>query len=121
MKIKEIAFVCYAIEDIAKARHFYEDILGLTPGSKWEGEDSFFIEYEIGPHTLALGKGADNFKIGVGGATVALEVENFEEAIKKLKDNNVTFLLEGTETPVCHMALVKDPDGNQIMIHQRKG
>ncbi len=41
MKIKEIAFVCYEIDNVSAARNFYEKILGLAPGKFWEGEDSF--------------------------------------------------------------------------------
>ena len=120
MKPSQIAFVAYAVDDIPKAREFYEKVLNLTPGNVWEGEDSAFIEYEMGEHTLAIGKGAPNFKPGTTGATVALEVENFDEAMKKLKDNNVKFLMDGHETGVCFMALIQDPAGNQIMIHKRK-
>jgi predicted enzyme related to lactoylglutathione lyase len=28
--------------------------------------------------------------------------------------------MEPIETPVCFMAVVADPDGNQILIHHRK-
>ena len=120
MKVKEIAFVAYAVEDVKRARDFYEGVLGLVPGSVWDGETTAFIEYYMGEHTLAIGKGAPNFKPGLTGATVALEVEDIEDAIKNLKDKNVPFLMEPYESSSCKMALVQDPDGNQIMIHQRK-
>lgn len=120
MKISEIAFVCYGVNDLKKARHFYEDILGLKPGSVWEGDGSGFIEYEIGPHTLAIGQGSENFKPGKLGGTVALEVDDIDEAVQKLKDNKIKFLMEKLESPVCFMMLVEDYDGNQIMIHKRK-
>lgn len=120
MKIKEIAFVAYAMTDVKRSRDFYERILGLVPGNVWEGEDSAFIEYEIGPHTLAIGKGSDNFKTGTTGATAALEVEDFDQAVAELKKEGVKFSLKPLESPVCWMALINDPDGNQIMIHKRK-
>jgi predicted enzyme related to lactoylglutathione lyase len=120
MKITEIAFVCYPMDDIKRARGFYEGILGLVPGSVSEGEGYAFIEYYMGEHTLAIGKGAPNFKTGRTGGTVALEVDNFDEAIKKLKDNKVEFLMDCHDSPVCKMALVVDTEGNQIMIHKRK-
>ncbi len=118
--IKEIAFVTYAVVDVPKARNFYENVLGLKASSVWEGEGMAFVEYEIGPHTLAIGKGAENFKVGMTGATVALEVDDFDAMIKKLKDHKVKFILEPHETGGCHMSIVNDPDGNQIMIHKRK-
>ena len=118
--IKEIAFVTYAVDNVKAARNFYEKVLELKPSSVWEGDGMLFVEYEIGPHTLAIGKGAENFKIGTNGATVALEVDDFDKTIKKLKAKKIKFIMKPTDTGGCHMALINDPDGNQIMIHKRK-
>ena len=49
-----IAFV--PTTDSAKARAFYEGVLGLTPATSINIPDGFRLEYEIGPHTLAIGK-----------------------------------------------------------------
>jgi len=32
----------------------------------------------------------------------------------------VKFRMEPMPTPVCHMAMIFDPDGNSICIHKRK-
>jgi hypothetical protein len=37
-----------------------------------------------------------------------------------LKEKGVAFDLEVTETPVCHLAVVLDPDGSKVLIHKRK-
>ena len=50
----------------------------------------------------------------------ALEVEDFDEAIKYLKDRKVPFTTEPFESPCCHMAIIRDPDGNNIVIHKLK-
>jgi predicted enzyme related to lactoylglutathione lyase len=120
MKVKEFAYTAYAVVDVPKARAFYENVLGLKAGSVWESPEMAFIEYEIGPHTLAIGKGAPNFKPGTSGATVALEVDDFDASIKELESNNVVFIMKPQDVGPCNMALIKDPDGNQIMIHKRK-
>jgi predicted enzyme related to lactoylglutathione lyase len=120
MKPLEIAFVCYAVTDLKRARGFYEKVLNLKPGSVWEGENMGFVEYELGPHTLAIGSGSEHFKPGTQGATAALEVADFHEAVASLKGANVKIVMEPHESPVCFMALIQDPDGNQIMIHKRK-
>ncbi len=78
------------------------------------------VEYDIGPGTLAIGAGADSFRVGDGGATAALELADFQDTMRELKAKECEFLLEPTETPVCHMAMIADPDGNKIMLHQRK-
>jgi predicted enzyme related to lactoylglutathione lyase len=121
MKATNIAFACYPVTSLKRAQAFYEGVLGLKATSTWvQNDKSGMIEYDIGPTTLAIGAGADSFKVGEGGASVALEVSNFQETVKELKAKECKFILESYETPVCHMAIVADPDGNKIMIHQRK-
>jgi predicted enzyme related to lactoylglutathione lyase len=121
MKFKEFSFVAYAVDDVAKARAFYEGILGLKPASVFENVSSAFIEYAVGTDTLAIGKGAPNFKPGKTGATVALELDgDFDAGLAELKEKKAKFLMEKYDGPVCTMVLLEDPDGNQIMIHRRK-
>jgi predicted enzyme related to lactoylglutathione lyase len=121
MKTVNIAFACYPVTRIGRARKFYEKVLGLKATSVWVKNDRFgFVEYDIGPTTLAIGAGSDSFKVGKGGAGVAIEVANFDKAVKELKGKGCKFLVEPTDTPICHMAAVTDPDGNKILIHRRK-
>jgi predicted enzyme related to lactoylglutathione lyase len=122
MKIKEISFSAYSVTDVKRARAFYEGILGLKPASVFDQDGMAFIEYWIGPDedVLVIGAGADQFKPGKTGATVALEVEDFEKAIEDLRIAKVKFLMEPMETSACHMAMIEDPDANQLMIHRRK-
>ncbi|MCP5522681.1 MAG: VOC family protein, partial [Verrucomicrobiales bacterium] len=54
------------------------------------------------------------------GCSVALEVEDFDQAIAELRAATVEFNFGPLETPVCHMAFVRDPDGNPVGIHRRK-
>ncbi len=122
MKFKEFSFVSYPITDVKKSRAFYEGVLGLKATSIFEGDGYAFIEYEIGHDTLAIGMGAPNFKPGKTGATVALELDgDFDEAIKGLRAKKAKFLMDKYDGKVCTMILIEDPDGNQIMIHRRKG
>ncbi|MDB5204174.1 MAG: putative Lactoylglutathione lyase [Candidatus Taylorbacteria bacterium] len=121
LEINEIAFVSYSVTDVPKAKHFYEDILGLKPTSIFgDGVDFAFIEYEIGTHTLAIGKGATDFVPGKAGAVAAFEVEDFDEAVKVLKENSILFVNEPADYPTCNMVTIEDPDGNRVMIHRRK-
>jgi predicted enzyme related to lactoylglutathione lyase len=124
MKITEIAFTAYAVTDVKRARAFYEGVLGLKPASVMEkGNEYAFIEYWIGDkdeHCLVIGAGAPQFRPGKSGATAALEVADFDAAVKKLKSAKIPFLMEPYDGPSCSMVLIGDPDGNQIMIHRRK-
>ena len=40
--------------------------------------------------------------------------------IKKLRNNDVKFINEPSETPICWNVMITDPDGSKIMIHKRK-
>jgi len=51
---------------------------------------------------------------------VALEVEEFDAAVRRLREHGVKFLAEPHETPVCHLVTIADPDGNLLIIHKRK-
>jgi predicted enzyme related to lactoylglutathione lyase len=116
IKVNEIAFCCYAVTDMARARKFYEEALGLKAALVVEGK---WVEYEMGPHTLALGS-ADGWKPSPDGCSVALEVEDFDAAVAHLRAHNVKFRIDPMPTPVCQMAMIFDPDGNSICIHKRK-
>jgi catechol 2,3-dioxygenase-like lactoylglutathione lyase family enzyme len=122
MKIIDVAFTCYAVSSIKKSRAFYEGVLGMTATKTYvdEAKDQGMVEYDLGPATFAIGCGSPLFKPGGRGVCSALEVEDFDAAVKHLKEKKVTFTLEPKETPVCRMALIADPDGNPVMIHRRK-
>ena len=117
LKVIELAFCCYAVTDIKIARDFYEGVLGLQPTTVIEGK---WVEYEFGPYALAIGCAPGFFKPSPDGCSVALEVENFDDAIAHLKQHSVKFRIEPMPTPVCQMAMVFDPDGNTLCIHKRK-
>jgi len=119
LKVTEIAFSCYAVADMARARKFYEEVLGFKPTKVIDAEFGKWTEYEFGPHCLALGSASD-FKPNPDGCSVALEVENFDDAVAQLKEHNVKFRIEPMATPVCQMTMIYDPDGNTICIHKRK-
>ncbi len=120
IKIIEIAFSTYPVTDIPRSRAFYEDLLGLKPTmDSGDGEHGQWIEYDIGSGTLGIGKHPE-FKPSSDGCMVGLEVENFDEAVSELKAAGTPFAMEPLESPVCHMAIVSDPDGNPVLIHKRK-
>jgi predicted enzyme related to lactoylglutathione lyase len=119
VKVKKIGFVGIPVTDIKRARAFYEGVLGLEVSEEMMGGN--WIEYAAGPDTLAItNAGGDNWKPSDQGTAVALEVEDFETAIQKLKVAVIRFAVEPFESPVCHMAVVQDPDGNKVAIHKLK-
>jgi predicted enzyme related to lactoylglutathione lyase len=118
MKIKAIGFVGIPVTDIKRARGFYEGVLGLKVSEEMMGGK--WIEYAVGEDTLAIANVGEHWTPSDQGTGTALEVENFDDAIKRLQDRQVPFAAEPFETPCCHMAVVQDPDGNKLMIHKLK-
>jgi predicted enzyme related to lactoylglutathione lyase len=118
MKITGLAFVGTPVTDMKRARAFYEGVLSLKiseemMGGKW-------VEYQLGNNTLAIASVGEQWRPSDQGTGAALEVDNFEEAIQQLKDRHVPFAVEPYESPCCHMAIIQDPDGNNIVIHKLK-
>ena len=120
LKVSEIAFSCYPVTDMTRARKFYEGVLGLKPtmvhGNPGEMQ---WTEYDIANGTLSLGAGAPDWKPTATGCSVGLEVEDFDAAIAHLKANDVKFKMEPFPTPVCQMAFIFDTEGNTVGIHKR--
>jgi predicted enzyme related to lactoylglutathione lyase len=118
MKINSIAFVGVPVTDLKRARSFYEDVLGLKVSDEMMGGK--WIEYSLGNNTLAIANVGEQWTPSDQGTGAALEVEDFDEAIRRLKDRHVRFAAEPFETPCCHMAVIQDPDGNKLIIHKLK-
>jgi catechol 2,3-dioxygenase-like lactoylglutathione lyase family enzyme len=116
---KEIAFVAYPVTDIPRARKFYEGVLGLKPNAPLKSEDQSFIEYDLGPGTLAIGC-SPMWKPSQDGASAALEVEDFDAAVATLKEHKVEPFMGPHDGPICRMVVVRDPDGNKVTLHHRK-
>jgi predicted enzyme related to lactoylglutathione lyase len=118
MKATNIAFTGIPVTDMKRARAFYEGALGLQLAGEFA--EGIWVEYALGDDTIAIGSVGEQWKPSPDGTSVAIEVDDFEAAIKDLKAANVTFAAEGIESPVCWMAVVQDPDGNKIIIHKLK-
>lgn len=120
IRITEIAFTCYPVTDMARARKFYEGVLGLKPTyHAGEAGGMEWVEYDIASGTLSLGAGVPDWHPRSDGCSAGLEVEDFDAAITHLKAQGVRFKMEPFPTPVCHMAFILDPDGSTICIHKR--
>ena len=118
LRVLEFAFTGYPVTDVARARAFYEGVLGLKTGAVWEGDGRAWIEYDAGGHTLAITTSSDQWKPG-GGPAIALEVAAFDEAVAALRRHGVRFIVEPTQSPMCRLAVILDPDGNAFAIHKR--
>ncbi len=116
-KITSLAFIAVPVKDIKVARHFYEEILGLKMSHSFMEE---WIEYNLGDTALAITKADAEHPTPIRGATVAFEVVDISAFIRQLKTAGVPITQEIMDTPVCRIAIIQDPDGNPLMLHEKK-
>jgi len=116
MQVEHVDFVSVLTQDIARAKHFYADVLGLE--IETEGESD--MEFRLGQVTLDV---FDPSSIGQPFATspagIALRVADVDNVRSELEAKGVVFDGETIETSVCRQAWFKDPDGNALMLHRR--
>ena len=121
MKVTAFAYTCYPVTDLARARAFYEQLLGLKPASVMEQDGRGWIEYELGDGCLAIANGfGDDWKPGATGGAMVLEIADLPAAVAEMKAAGTKFKFEPMEFPPCHLAVAYDPDGNQVGLHQKK-
>jgi predicted enzyme related to lactoylglutathione lyase len=91
----------------------------LKPNAPLESEHPHWIECGIGSGTLGIGA-SPQWLPSQDGASVALEVEDFDAAVTSPREHNVPIIAGPMEMPTCHMATVRDPDRNKLTLHRRK-
>ena len=117
IQVNEVAFVFHPVTDIPRARKFYEEFLGLKTGIQVEfGPGQWWIEFDIAGQALAI----SNAMPSAPSASLTLEVANLDASLAAARAAGVTIAFDVMEFPPCRMFAVKDPDGNQIGLHQRK-
>jgi predicted enzyme related to lactoylglutathione lyase len=115
----KVAFTMYPVRDMARARAFYEETLGLGPSRN--GATSPWVEFDLpGGGCLAITTVTDQEPSAKAGGTIAFEVDDLAALVAELKARGVTFPADDIESPVCRMAVCLDPDGNSIILHKLK-
>ncbi len=123
MRVRGVDFVGIAVSDMAAAREFYGDALGLHPVGEF-GEN--WAEYDAGNVTLSLilaDEQAIRRRLEAGpdaAIGVAVAVPDVAAAVAELREKGVPVAVDPTEFPPCFMATVQDPSGNWVWLHQRK-
>ncbi|HEY5810287.1 MAG TPA: VOC family protein [Povalibacter sp.] len=116
---RKVAFTMYPIRDVARARAFYEETLGLKHGSMGNQGEQYWIEYDLPQGgCFALTNFVPDEPSAAAGGTIAFEVEDLDQLIADLKSKNVTFKSDIIHSPVCRMAVILDSEGNSILLHQ---
>ena len=116
MQVEHVDFVSFLTQDLARAKRFYTEVVGLEVET--EGEHD--MELKAGQMTLDV---FDPSSIGQpfapSPAGLALRVADVDAARAELEAKGVESQDETFDTGVCHMAFFADPDGNALMLHHR--
>jgi len=120
--ITKIAFVAHPTKDMESMRRFYGEHLGLDQSAECRFADMWCEFKARDGKTVAL----DTFSAQAAPSApyMALETDDIEAEVQRLKSFGVTVARDvwannnedGREN--CKMAIVTDPDGNAVMLHQ---
>ena len=117
IQVKEVAFIFHPVTDVARARKFYEEFLGLKASVQVEiGLGQWWVEFDVAGVALAI----SNAVPGAPASSLTLEVADLDAALAGARAAGVPIAFDVMEFPPCRVSAVKDPDGNQIGLHQRK-
>jgi catechol 2,3-dioxygenase-like lactoylglutathione lyase family enzyme len=113
--ITKVDFIGVPTQDPDRAREFYVGTLGLRPDDNakydfWAGDTCFGIWQ---PEKFGMDFEPQR------NAHPALHVDDVAAARSELESKGVEFMGDTFDTGVCHMALLRDPDGNDLMLHSR--
>lgn len=121
MRITEL-FPIIATPDIERALGFYRDLLGGTVTYEFRGPDGapVYVGLDVGTSSLGIGTPGP---AGDGPRPVSLWVytDDCDAAIARLRAAGVTVTEEPADQPWGErVARVLDPDGNEVLVGQRR-
>jgi catechol 2,3-dioxygenase-like lactoylglutathione lyase family enzyme len=116
MDVERVDFVSFLTQDIARAKQFYGETLGLELESEGESD----MEFRCGQVTLDVFEPSSiGQEFAPSPAGLALRVADVDAARAELEAKGVVFDAGTITTNVCKQAWFKDPDGNALMLHRR--
>jgi lactoylglutathione lyase len=110
------------VNDVHKSLAWYRDVLGFTPGERWEHEGKLLgVEMNAGAASFMIGqddwkKGRDRIK-GVGVRIYCNTDQDIDRIAARIKANGGTLTQEPKDQPWGSRELsIDDPDGYKITI-----
>lgn len=106
------------VTDLDKAKRFYADQLGLPVA----GQSEMLVEFFPGAPTtlgIALALHEDARKLVGRHTGITLKVENIVDVCEAMRLAGVRFVEPLESSPWGRMAVVADPDGNQLALVDR--
>jgi catechol 2,3-dioxygenase-like lactoylglutathione lyase family enzyme len=116
--VERTDFVNVPVTDRARGVSFYAETLGLERNPLSSDE---WPEFHVGETTLLLTTPEQTgapFK--AGDYAVSLRVPDVPREMDRLRERGVEFQFpEAYDSSVCHMAFLRDPEGNALILHRR--
>lgn len=113
--VNAIDWTGYYVKDSAKAVEFYRDVLGLTPTWIYESGSGAEFDLEDG-NTFGVWSGTPGKE---SGGMFMLGVTDAVAKVAELRERGVK-IGDAEDLGDCFMAHTTDPDGIDVIIHQRK-
>ena len=118
--IRAVDFVMYCAEKPTKTRAWYQQMFGFKRGEEWS---RFWSEFATEPVVLALNgtneRKGERWDWG-GAPAIGLAVDDIHRAAETCRQHKVRVVRGPVETSVCWMLFIEDPEGNRLVLHQRK-
>jgi predicted enzyme related to lactoylglutathione lyase len=112
---EKVAFTMLPVKDMKRARAFYEKTLGLAVGS--HSSNGIWTEYDL-PRGGCVALFATQSSEPGGGGSLAFEVADLDALIAQLDAKGIYFEARMVHSPVCRMSIVKDSEGNSLILHE---
>ena len=113
MEVEQVDFISIPTRDVSRAVAFYRDVLGLS--------ESAYTPAEVETPNVTLSfwnpeADGEEFVPTVGG--FALRVADVPAAVEEIRAAGAE-VIGIDDTGVCHMGVIKDLDGNTLILHRR--
>jgi predicted enzyme related to lactoylglutathione lyase len=110
--IKKVAFIGHRVTDMERAKKFYGELLGLEKTAEHEDK---WVEFDT-----PEGKSIALERLSPEGTPpyLALETDDIVAEVARLKAAGVEVLLDLQDNKVCKMAIIRDSEGNGLMLHE---
>ena len=116
IEVEHVDFISIPTRDVERARRFYGETIGLP----LERDTPVGAEFRAGQVTLGIWQPeAQGMPFAPNPSGFALRVADVAAARAELERAGVSFEMDALDTGVCHMAIFRDPDGNQLVLHRR--
>lgn len=110
----------YCARESKSMRRWYQNLFGLKRGEEW---NEYWSEFATEPVALCI-NGPNRTKDAKwdwsGPPAIALAVTDIHAAAATCRKRKVRIIKGPVETSVCWMLFIEDPEGNRLVLHQRK-